>query len=82
MGTNPELAQAIAAVLAAAQGKPADQPQIPELLTVKETAKILRCGKTLVYAMLQDGRLPVVKVGRRRLVRADDVQRLLSGKPR
>ncbi|CAJ1505640.1 helix-turn-helix domain-containing protein [[Mycobacterium] burgundiense] len=78
MSTNPELAEAIAALVAATQASPAEQPPAPTLLTVAETAETLRCGQTLVYAMLKDGRLASVKVGRRRLVRANDVARFIE----
>lgn len=76
---SPDLAAALAALLAAAQAKPAEQPpEVPTLLNVEETAEMLRCGKTLVYTMLGDGRLPSVKVGRRRLVRAADVAKFVA----
>lgn len=78
---NPDLAAAFAALLAAAQAAPAPTPpaeQVPQMLTVGEAAEMLRCSKTLVYGMLGDGRLPSVKVGRRRLVRAADVARFVS----
>lgn len=75
MNTNAELAEAMAALLAAqaTAPEPAHNPT-PTLLTVDETATLLRCGKTLIYVMLQDGRLSGVRLGRRRLVRAADVQ--------
>ncbi|BBX87865.1 hypothetical protein MAUB_57380 [Mycolicibacterium aubagnense] len=70
-------AAAIAALLAATQ--PAQTAHVaPTLLTVPETAKMLRCGQTLVYAMLKDGRLASVKIGRRRLVKAADVERFIA----
>lgn len=80
MSTNPELAEAIATLLTAAQKPPTEPPRNPSptLLTVEETAQLLRCGKTLIYAMLKDGRLSGVRLGRRRLVRAVDVQRLVE----
>ncbi|ART70699.1 DNA-binding protein [Mycobacterium dioxanotrophicus] len=76
--TNPdELAAAIATLLAAAQPAQPAAAQ-PTLLTVAETAEKLRCGQTLIYAMLKDGRLASVKVGRRRLVKAADVDRFIA----
>ncbi len=76
-----DLAAALAALLAAAQTAPAQTPpaeQVPQMLTVEEAAERLRCSKTLVYAMLGDGRLPSVKVGRRRLLRAADVAQFVA----
>ncbi|GAA4405475.1 helix-turn-helix domain-containing protein [Tsukamurella soli] len=80
MSNTDALAAAMAALLAAAQNTTAEPPPTPPtLLTVAETAKMLRCGQTLVYAMLKDGRLASVKIGRRRLVRAADVERFING---
>lgn len=78
---SPDLAAAFAALLAAAQTAPAPTPpteQVPTLLSVEEAAEMLRCSKTLLYTMLGDGRLPSVKVGRRRLVRAADVAQFVA----
>jgi excisionase family DNA binding protein len=41
-------------------------------------ARHLGLGRTTVYAMVKDGRLRSVKVGRRRLIPATEVERLLS----
>lgn len=84
---NPDLAAAFAALLATAAQTTAAQTtaartapaeQVPQMLTVGEAAEMLRCSNTLVYTMLGDGRLPSVKVGRRRLVRATDVARFVA----
>lgn len=75
---SAELAAAIAALVAAVQ--PAPGPTAPvTLLTVEEAAKRLRCGRTLVYDLLRDGRLPAVRVGRRRLVKVTDVDKFVAG---
>ncbi|RIU41054.1 helix-turn-helix domain-containing protein [Mycobacteroides abscessus] len=80
MSTNSnELAAAIAALLAAAQTTPAEPAApAPTLLTVAETAELLRCGQTMVYQLLKDGRLASVKIGRRRLVRAAAVETFIE----
>jgi excisionase family DNA binding protein len=45
---------------------------LPRLLTVPETATLLRTTPTAVYAMIARARLPgVTRLGRRILVRAD-----------
>ena len=49
-----------------------------ELLTVNETAELLRLGRTRTNELLWTGALRSIKVGRRRLVRAQDVQRFLA----
>ncbi len=40
-----------------------------DLLTVDETTRFLRLGRTRVNEMLSSGDIPSIKVGRRRLVR-------------
>lgn len=78
MSENTELATAIAALLAATQTTTETTAPAPTLLTVTETAELLRCGQTMVYQLLKDGRLASVKIGRRRLVRAADVHRFIE----
>ena len=44
----------------------------PVLLTVTETAELLRTSRKAVYAMVERGQLPgVLRIGRRLLVRRD-----------
>ena len=74
----PDLAAAIAALVAAVAKPATPAPVAPTLLTVPETAETLRCGQTLVYQLIKDGRLASVKIGRRRLVRADAVQKFIE----
>ena len=49
----------------------------PELLTVNETTRALRLGKTRTNELLWTGALPSIKVGRRRLVRREDLEQFL-----
>jgi excisionase family DNA binding protein len=57
----------------------AGQPATPatessaELLTVKETAAVLRAQPNYVYELLARGELPAVHVGRKKLVRRGDL---------
>ena len=47
---------------------------LPRFLTVDETAEVLRTTRRGVYAMAERGQLPgVTRIGRRMLVRADDL---------
>ncbi len=47
---------------------------LPRLLTVDEIAEVLRTTRRGVYAMAERGQLPgVTRIGRRLLVRADDL---------
>ena len=36
----------------------------PDLLTVKETAEVLRVSKAVIYEMIKDGKIKVYKFGR------------------
>ena len=46
----------------------------PRLLTADETAEVLRTTRRGVYALVERGQLPgVTRIGRRLLVRADDL---------
>lgn len=47
--------------------------------SINETAKALSLGRTSVYALIGDGRLDAFKIGRRRLVKAESIRRLLNG---
>lgn len=47
--------------------------------SIKETGIALGIGRTLIYEMIDDGRLEAIKVGRRTLVKADSIKRLVDG---
>lgn len=47
--------------------------------SIAETGAVLGIGRTLIYEMLDDGRLEAIKVGRRTLVKADSIKRLVDG---
>jgi excisionase family DNA binding protein len=48
--------------------------EVPKLLTVKEAAALLRLGRTTLYTgALATGELPSIRIGSRRLIRADDL---------
>jgi excisionase family DNA binding protein len=49
-----------------------------ELLTVDETIRLLRLGRTRVNEILRSGDLPSYKLGRRRLVRRRDIEEWLE----
>jgi excisionase family DNA binding protein len=50
----------------------------PELLTVEETIRTLRLGRTRVDEILRSGELVSYKLGHRRLVRVQDVEAWLE----
>lgn len=42
-------------------------PELPDLVTVTETATALRVSKMTVYRMIEEGELPSVRIGRRNI---------------
>lgn len=77
---DPKVAAAIAALITALQKQrePEHEPGVRIMLDATEVAAALRCSRSLVYSMARDGRLPSVKIGRRRLYAADEVNAFLS----
>jgi excisionase family DNA binding protein len=46
--------------------------------SINDTAKALSLGRTSIYAMIGDGRLEAFKLGRRTLVKAESIRRLVA----
>jgi len=46
--------------------------------SINDTARILSMGRTSIYAMIGDGRLNAFKLGRRTLIRAESIKRLIA----
>ncbi len=46
--------------------------------SINETARLLSLGRTTIYAMLADGRLEAMKLGRRTLIKAESIKRLVE----
>lgn len=47
--------------------------------SINETAKALSLGRTSIYALIGEGRLEAFKLGRRTLIRAESIRRLVAG---
>ena len=47
-------------------------------VSINDTAKTLGMGRTSIYAMIADGRLEAFKLGRRTLVKAESIRRLVA----
>ena len=47
--------------------------------SINDTAKALSLGRTSIYALIGDGRLEAFKLGRRTLVKAESIRRLING---
>ena len=50
----------------------------PFVTSVADAAKALGIGRTSIYALIRDGRLEIVKLGRRTLVKVASIRRLLD----
>lgn len=55
-----------------------DAPIQPLLVTLPEAAALLAVGRTKLYELVSDGRLPTVRLGRRRLVPASALVALVE----
>ena len=47
-------------------------------VSIGDTVKALGVGRTTVYSMIATGELEAFKLGRRRLVKADSIRRLIE----
>lgn len=52
--------------------------ELPDVLTVEETCRVLRLGRNSVYEGIRRKEIPSVKIGRRVLVPKAGIARLLS----
>lgn len=50
----------------------------PIVLSIADTAKALSLGRTSIYALINNGKLDVVKVGSRTLVKTESIRRLID----
>ena len=57
---------------------PSDGPTVRLLLTVEEAAHQLGIGRTLMYALVKDGAIESVHIGRLRRIPADALPRYLK----
>lgn len=57
-----------------------EKPVSDSVMTVKDACKILKCGKTNIYNLINCGKLSAVKVGEKKGIRIyeRDVDRLLN----
>ena len=51
---------------------------LPTVLTIPETAKILRIGRNSAYEAARTGEIPTVKIGKRLLVPRKALERILA----
>ncbi|MDT8333361.1 helix-turn-helix domain-containing protein [Roseomonas gilardii] len=53
----------------------------PYSVTVKQAREMTGLGNTTVYALIRDGRLKSVKLGKRTLILTDSIKALLAAAP-
>lgn len=53
----------------------------PQAFTVEEAAERLRIGRTLMYDLIRRGEVGTIQLGRRRVVPASELDRLLTVQP-
>ena len=52
--------------------------RLPDVLTVNETASVLRLGRNTVYEAIREGRLPAIRIRRRILIPKSALMRWLE----
>jgi len=50
----------------------------PLLVTISEATDIIGIGKSKLYEIIAEGKLPIVKLGRRSLIAVDDLKSLVA----
>ena len=51
----------------------------PLAVSINDTAKALSLSRTSIYALITEGKLEAFKLGRRTLVKAESIHRLIDG---
>ena len=49
-----------------------------EAITVSQACRLSNLGKTTMYGLISSGRLPTLKVGRKRMIRPTTLRRMLA----
>lgn len=50
----------------------------PITVTINDTARALGLGRTSIYALIREGRLEAIKMGRRTLIKVESIHRLIA----
>jgi len=75
---NTQLAEAIAAMLSATAAAAVPAAASETVLTIDEVAERLKISRSLVYRAIGDGKLRSIRIGKRRLVPASEIARLIE----
>lgn len=46
--------------------------------SINDTAKALSLGRTSIYALIREGRLETIKLGRRTLIKVESIHKLIE----
>lgn len=46
--------------------------------SINDTAKALSLGRTSIYALIREGRLETIKLGRRTLIKVESIRKLIE----
>jgi excisionase family DNA binding protein len=58
---------------------PKDSTIKKRLVSIKDAAKILSVSTWFLYNATESGKFPSLKLGRRRLIRMEDIEKILKG---
>lgn len=78
--TATRLEAAIREMVAALRDEVTPPPEPPALLSIDDAAHTLGIGRTRLYALMDDGSLPSLHVGKRRMVRRADVEAFIAAR--
>lgn len=56
--------------------------QVKRALSIAETCEALSISRATLHRQVREGAIRTVAIGRRRIVPADEINRLLAGEPR
>jgi excisionase family DNA binding protein len=48
--------------------------------SITDAARALSLGRTSIYALINEGRLETIKIGRRRLIKVESIRQLLDAR--
>ena len=51
----------------------------PVLFSISEAARLLRIGRSKTYELIAAGKILTIRIGRRRLVKAESIRALANG---
>ena len=65
--------------MADTKGVKTDMEGFSEIMTLEETAKYLKIGKSTLYKMAREGKIPAVKIANQWRFRKEDIDKWLQG---